>query len=536
MKCDNVDLRTWSRREVFRVGTMATAAGVMGGIVVTDAAPASQAGASHLPPSATGPQVYTRIGVRPFINLTGTLTINGGALELREVREACHQAADYAVDLDELMEKVGTRIAELLGCEAAIVTSGAAAALSHATAACIAGSDPELMQQLPDLTGLKDEVIMPRESRNVYDHAFRSWGARVIEVDTVEAFHAALGPRTAMVAVLGTGEARGPLRLEAIASAAHKIGVPVIVDAAAELPRRPDPYLTRGADLVAYSGGKTLRGPQCAGLLLGRRDLVSAAFMNGAPHHAVGRMMKVGKEEIIGMLAAVEVHMARGIDEDYRRWRVYLQEISDAVTAVPGVRTTMNEPAGASPFPTMVIEWDPALVGIAAGDVYDQLIAGEPRIMSHAAGDGYSFNVRPPAIRPGDQTLAGRRIAEVLRKAPKGVPKKKSLATPSADLAGRWDVDVQYTRGTARHKLLLVTTGNRVEGSHIGRRLQGAVSGTVDGDRVRLRSSLATEGTQLMYRFDGRVVPPGQTLEGEVSLGEYGKARWTARRVGQASA
>jgi D-glucosaminate-6-phosphate ammonia-lyase len=542
MKSDKSRRGTWSRRDVVRVGSMATAAGMIGGIAVTDAAPVSQAVTSHVPASAKGPQVYTRIGVRPFINLTGTLTINGGALELPEVREACHQAADYAVDLDELMEKVGARIAELLGCEGAIVTSGAAAALSHATAACIAGSDPELMQQLPDLTGLKDEVIMPRESRNVYDHAFRSWGARVIEVDTVEAFHSALGPRTAMVAVLGTGEARGPLRLEAIAAAAHKIGVPVIVDAAAELPRRPDSYLTRGADLVAYSGGKTMRGPQCAGLLLGRKDLVWAAFMNGAPHHAVGRMMKVGKEEIIGMLAAVEVHMGRGIDEDYRRWSSYLQEISDAVTQVPGVRTTMNKPAGASPFPTMIIEWDPALVGITAGDVYGQLVEGEPRIMSHAAGDGYSFNVRPPAIRPGDQTLAGRRIAEVLRKAPKGAPKKKTLTTPSADVAGRWDLDVHYSRGTARHKLMLVTAGNRVEGSHIGRRLQGAVSGTVDGDRVRLRSSMPTEGTQLTYRFDGRIQGPstpgqpaslgtGQTMDGEVELGEYGKARWTARRA-----
>ena len=173
-------------------------------------------------------------------------------------------------------------------------------------------------------------------------------------------------------------------------------------------------------------------------------------------------------------------------------------------------------------------------MGITAGDVYDQLVEGEPRIMSHAAGDGYSFNVRPPAIRPGDQTLAGRRIAEVLRQAPKGVPKKKALATPSAELAGRWDVDVQYSRGTARHKLLLVTNGNRVDGSHIGRRLQGAVSGTVDGDRVRLRSSLPYEGTQLTYRFDGQI--KGPSIEGEVDLGEYGKARWTARRVGQGSA
>ncbi len=533
---------TPSRRRFFRRAAAASIGGVVGGITVTDAAPASpfdsadlatslrakQAGVSQLPASAKGPQVYTRIGVRPFINLTGTLTINGGALTLPEVREASHQAADYAVDIDELMKKAGARIAELIGCEAAIVTSGAAAALSHATAACLAGTDPELMQQLPDLTGLRDEVIMPRESRNVYDHAFRSWGTRVIEVDTVETFHAALGPRTAMVAVLGSGEARGAVRLEAIVAAAHKIGVPVIVDAAAELPRRPDPYLTRGADLVAYSGGKSMRGPQCAGLLLGRKDLVWAAFMNGAPHHAVGRMMKVGKEEIMGMLAAVEVHMSRGMDQDYRRWTSWLQEISDAVTQVPGVRTTMQNPEGVSPYPTMVIAWDPAQVGITAGDVYDQLLEGEPRIMSHAAGDGYSFRVRPPAIRPGDQTLAGRRIAEVLRRAPKGVP-TKALAAPGADLAGRWEVDVQYSRGTARHRLLLVTTGNRVEGSHIGRRLEGAVSGTVDGDRVRLRSSLPYEGTQLTYRFDGRV--QRQTIEGEVDLGEYGKARWTARRV-----
>jgi len=536
---------TPSRRRFFRRAAAASVGGVVGRIVVTHAVPASQARpfdsrllaqgrASQLPAPAKGPHVYTRIGVRPFINLTGTLTINGGALTLPEVREASHQAADYAVDIDELMEKAGARIAELIGCEAAIVTSGAAAALSHATAACLAGTDPELMQQLPDLTGLKDEVIMPRESRNVYDHAFRSWGTRVIEVDTVEAFHAALGPRTAMVAVLGTGEARGALRLETIAAAAHKVGVPVIVDAAAELPRRPDPYLTRGADLVAYSGGKTMRGPQCAGLLLGRKDLVWAAFMNGAPHHAVGRMMKVGKEEIMGMLAAVEVLMSRGMSDDFRRWKAWLQEISDTVTQVPGVRTTMQEPAGASPYPTMVIEWDPAQVGITAGDVYDQLLEGEPRIMSHAAGDGYSFRVRPPAIRPGDQTLAGRRIAEVLRKAPKGGVPKKTLAAPSADLAGRWEVDVQYSSGTARHRLLLVTNGNRVEGSHIGRRLQGAVSGTMDGDRVRLRSSLPYEGTQLNYRFDGRI--QSRTIEGEVDLGEYGKARWTARRVDAVSA
>ena len=157
------DRGAWSRRDVLSIGGLAAAAGVIGSTAGADASTPAQSGGVPVPAvPGKGPQVYTRIGVRPFINLTGTLTINGGALTLAEVREASHEAADHAVDIDELMEKAGARIAELMGCEAAIVTSGAAAALSHATAACIAGTDPELMQQLPDLTGLKNEIIMPR--------------------------------------------------------------------------------------------------------------------------------------------------------------------------------------------------------------------------------------------------------------------------------------------------------------------------------------------------------------------------------------
>ena len=520
MKAHKDDRAVWSRRDVFRVGSFATAAGVIGGLSVAEAVPGA-------PAQEEGAEVYTRIGVRPFINLTATLTINGGALTLAEVRDASRRAAEYAVNMDELMERAGARIAELMGCEAAIVTSGGAAALTQATAACVAGTDPELIQQLPDLTGLRDEVIIPRESRNVYDHAFRALGVRMVEVDTAEAFHAAIGPRTAMVAVLGSAEAEGATRLEDMAAAAHKAGVPVLVDAAPELPRRPHQYLSRGADLVAHSGGKVLRGPQCAGLLLGRKDLVWAAFMNGAPHHSVGRMMKVGKEEVLGMLAAVEVLMTRGIDDDFNEWKSWLQDISDIVTQVPGVKAELQDPAGVNPYPTMVIEWDPERRGITAGEVYDQLLAGEPRIMSHASGEGYSFRVRPPAIRPGDQVLAGRRIAEVLRKAPRGVT-KKAFAPPAADLSGRWDLDVQYSRGAATHRLTLVMNGNRLDGMHNGRRLEGVVTGTVDGDEVRMRSSMPFEGARVGFRFDGKI--QGQTMAGEVDLGEYGKARWTARR------
>lgn len=523
MKQDHEEPATWSRRDVFRIGGMATAAGMIGG------AGAAAAGTLGLPPAAAdSAEVYTRIGVRPFINLTGTLTINGGALSLPEVRDASHRAAGHAVNLDELMERVGARIAELMGCDGAIVTAGAASALTHATAASIAGADPELIQQLPDLTGLKDEVIMPRESRNVYDQAFRTLGVRMVEVSTAEEYRAALGPRTALVAVLGTGEARGPLRLEEIATAARAAGVPVIVDAAAELPQRPNPYLSRGADLVAYSGGKIVRGPQCAGLLLGRKDLVWAAFMNSAPHHAFGRPMKVGKEEIMGMLAAVEVLMSRNIEDDYRRWRSWLQEISDAVTRVPGVRTEIQGPAGASPFPTMNVEWDPARTGITAEELYAELMRGEPRIQSHAAGDGHAFRVRPVAMRPGDAAAAGKRIAEILAQAPRGGEARK-LATPVADLTGRWDVEVEYTRGKARHRLFLQMDGNRIEGTHAGRILEGPLTGTTDGDRVRMRSSLPFQGTNVTYSFEGQAA--AGAMKGEVSLGEYGSARWTARRL-----
>lgn len=514
----------WSRRELIRMGGVVTASGVAGGF----ASSADVQGSSVAAPApASGPEIYTRIGVRPFINLTGSLTINGGPPSLQEVRDAKHQAAGYSVDLDELMEKVGDRISELIGCEGAIVTAGAAAALTQATAACLAGTDPELIQQLPDLTGLKSEVIMPRESRNQYDHAFRTLGVRMVNVDSVESFHAALGERTALVAVNASALGRGQLTLETLVAGAARIGVPVVVDAAAHHPRKPDPFLTRGASMVAYSGGKFIRGPQCAGLLLGRKDLVWAAFMNGAPHHAFARMMKVGKEEILGMLAAVEVLMTRGVDDDQRRWTAAAQTISQAVTKVPGVRTEMRNAAGPNPYTTMVISWDPEQVGITAGELNQQLLAGEPRIKTHASGDGSSFNVRPLSMRPDDAEPAARRIAEVLRSAPRG-RKAPAPSPPLSDIAGAWDVQVQFSRGSARHRLFLETSGNKVTGQHTALRLECELSGTVSGDRVKLTSTTPYQGTRLTYRFDGRIV--GQDMVGDVDLGEYGAARWTAAR------
>ncbi len=505
-----------SRRDLFRKGG-AVAAGLAAG------APAGAATTS-----GPTPEVYTRIGVRPFINCTATLTINGGSRTLPEVISAIEQASHYHVNLDELMEKVGERLAQLLQVDWGIVTAGTAAALTHATAACIVGTDPEKMQQLPNLHGLKDEVIMPRESRVVYDHAVRTLGVKIIEVNTPDELRAAISPHTAMVEVLGDSYAKVKLGLKEVAPIARQAGIPVLVDAAADILIVPNPYLAQGADLVAYSGGKIIRGPQSAGLLLGRRDLVRAAWANSAPHHAFGRALKVGKENVIGMLRAVETwRSGRDLQADFKEWEGWYTEIAAQITKTPGVRTAVVPPQRGGPFPTLNVSWDPTMIGLTAGEVGHMLLEGDPRIMTHAEGENHSFLIRPVALNPGEHRIVARRLHEIFSAAPKGREKPR-LAPPAADLSGAWEVEIQYEAGSSKHKLFLNASGARVSGSHEGWAYQGDLKGEIDGARVRLRSSLPAQGTHLSYTFTGSV--SGNTMSGDVSLGEYGKARWTARR------
>jgi D-glucosaminate-6-phosphate ammonia-lyase len=291
MKSNESKSSALNRREMFLAGVVAGVANLLGPRV-------ARAAAARLPSRAGGPEVYSRFGVRPFINCTSTYTINGGSAMLPGVIEAMNDASYYPVNLDELMESAGKRIAELLQVEAAMVSSGAAGAMTCATLACVAGGDPEKMQQLPDTTGLNNEVIVPRWSRSIYDHAVRTTGIKMIEVQTLEDLERAFSARTAMVTgQINLAGERNPFTLEQYVGAAHKRGVPVVMDCADRLPLVPNPYLSRGVDLVAYSGGKIVRGPQTAGMLLGRKDLVAAAFMNSAPHHAFARALKVAKKK-----------------------------------------------------------------------------------------------------------------------------------------------------------------------------------------------------------------------------------------------
>src|SRR6266849_1339861 len=362
-----------SRRQLFGATGKGFLAGLLGRFPVL-AAPKPES------------NIYQRIGVQPVINCKGTFTIISGSQSWPDVKKAMDEASRHYVHLDELMDGVGRRLAELTKAEWGIVTAGCAAALTHATAACVAGANPEKMQRLPNLAGLKNEVVMPKASRNVYDHAIRMTGVTMITPATREEFQAAFGPRTAMLGLLGEALHEHPMTLAEMTDIAHKHNVPVIVDAAAERLAIPNVYLTGGADMVAYSGGKCLRGPQCAGLLLGRKDLLQAAWINSAPHHAFGRALKVAKEEIMGLLTAVETWTTRDHDAEWKQWEGWLATIRDSVSAIPTVRTEVLQPRGPSNYaPQLRVSWDTDKLGITGLELADLLMKGTPRIIMPAS-------------------------------------------------------------------------------------------------------------------------------------------------------
>jgi len=514
-----------NRREMFLAGASAGFAGLL----------SEQAqGATSLPVRGSGPEVYEQFGVQPFINCTSTYTINGGSAMLPEVIEAMNRASFYPVNLDELMEGAGKRLAELLQAEAAMVSSGAAGSMTCATLACVAGGDPEKMQQLPDTTGLKGEVVVPRWSRSVYDHAVRSTGVKMVEVETLEDLEKAFGPRTAMATgQINLANDGNPFTLEQYVAVAHKHGVPVVMDVADRLPLVPNPYLSRGVDMVAYSGGKIIRGPQTAGMLVGRKDLVEAAFMNSAPHHAFARAMKVSKEEVAGMVKAIEMLRSgkRNRDAEDAEWRAWCRHITDVVSKVPGVSGEIIEPKDKAYYPTMKVVWDPRKIGISAGEVGKQLLEGEPRIMTHAGmreGDEASeMLLRPAAMWAGEYKVVADRLHEILSKAP-GPRSKPHRAAPSGDVSGLWESVVQFKIGTARHTFYLDAKGNELSGEYTGRLVKGPLKGHVDGDRVQFHSRGRIEGTSLEYTYKGTV--EGKKMSGTVDLGEYGMASFTATR------
>lgn len=530
--------KTWgwsfSRRDLFRRG------GLLAGFAGLWSDTASANSVSNEAAQA-GQKIYESLGIRPIINCRGTFTIIGGSLELPEVRAAKEAAALHYVHLDELMDAVGQRLAELTKAEFGLVTSGCAAALAHATAACVAGANPDKHVRIPHLSGFaKDEVIIPKQSRNVYDAAVRSVGVRVIEVSTPEEFEAALGPRTAMVYIYaGPRHESGPMALEVLTALANKKNVPVLVDAAAEVLTIPNVHLQKGATLVGYSGGKCLRGPQCAGILLGRKDLIKAAWVHSAPHHGYGRSMKVGKEEIMGMLAAVEMWVKRDHQAEWNQWLAWMEHIAKRVSAVTGVTATVN--ADKRPLsnrsPVLSIRWNSAKLGLTGADLTKILYSTEPRITVGGGGRGANASATETGISitaymmsPGDEKVVAERLATLLANPPKTAP-QAAPQPPAADLSGQWDVQIEYLASTTEHVLHIRQQGGQITGAHQGDYVSRELYGTIEGSAVRLTSAYTEEhGDNLSYTFTGTLT--GDTLAGSLDLGEYRMAKWTAKRHG----
>ena len=517
--------RTLSRRALFQGGGALAAAGLASSGTPLAASPAGKL--------SLGADLYESIGARPVINATGPITRFGGSIILPEVREAMSQASRRFVVIDELMDAVGERLAEITGAEFAIVTSGCAAALTHATSACIAGGNPERIRRLPVLAGMKDEVVVPVESRNGYDHAIRNLGVRMINVADEKELRAALGPRTAMVMVLArTADQSKTLVLSQIAKVAHEYGVPVLVDAAAEDLSVPNIHLERGADLVAYSGGKALHGPQSTGMLIGRKDLVKAAWANSAPHDSFGRAMKVAKEDIMGLLAAVEMWPQRDHAAERRAWTGWVQEMAASVGRVPGLRTRVDLWEGiAERDPIMALKWErkPRLdmfwdskeVGIGGAELLQNLLRTEPRVAIRLgegtlrSGGESRARVYPTFMQPGDANIVADRLYRLLSNPPS--TGASSSGKPAADVSGRWDLRIDFVYGSADHKVTFEQRGDKLSGEHLGEVTSGDLTGWVDGDRVYFHDSQDYEAASFGYDFEGTVT--GDTAQGEVGLG-----------------
>ena len=368
-------------------------------------------------------EVYRALGVRPAINVSGTTTGYGGTKLRREVMEAMNSAASVLVDVHELNARAGEIIAEIVGAEAAFVSSGSAGGLVLQAAAVMAGNDPARMAQLPDTTGIsKNEIIIQNCQRFAYDQAYRAAGAKLVGVGEGRRCHlwqleAAYNERTAAVAYLfAPFYSRKALTLPEVVESAHARDIPVIVDAASTLPPRANlrAALKQGADMVILSGGKGVRGPQGTGILAGRKDLIEAAAANASPNQFIGRSMKVAKEEIVGLVAALRIFVEEDEEAETERFMASCQRVVDALIEAPGLEVSVKHDRIDYLVPTAVLRFTPEWNGPSPSEVFDRMAAGDPPIFMHTLGNPDQLGVDPMSVDERELETVIRRLGEEL--------------------------------------------------------------------------------------------------------------------------
>jgi uncharacterized pyridoxal phosphate-dependent enzyme len=363
---------------------------------------------------------YDELGVTTVINCEGTMTMLGGSVLRPELEAVMAMAGRHFVNIPELEVAAGKRIAEMLKLTdgySALVTSGAAAAIQSGLAGILTGDNEALIRQLPDLTGMKSEVIIQKSHRNPFDRQLRSTGVKLIEIETPEQFRQAVNDRTAMMHFSNFANAAGQIKVDEWAKLAKQYNIPCMNDAAADTPPVSHlwDYTNMGYDLVTFSGGKAMRGPQCAGLLVGRKDLVAYALLNNSPHEdTLGRSQKVGKEEIVGMVKALELYLGEDHDALTREWQARLERVSRELTKVPGVTTSFFVPDIANHVPHMQITWD-SKVSLEPQQVSKLLRNSKPAIVIGGGEGRPGLTMCSFMLQPGEDKIVAEQLARILR-------------------------------------------------------------------------------------------------------------------------
>jgi uncharacterized pyridoxal phosphate-dependent enzyme len=411
---------TWKRR---------TFLGSLGALTGTLLSPrrlfTSPAASSKLVEKTTGfgatGNVYEELGVTTVINGQGTMTILGGSLMRTEVEDVMALGSLHFVSVPELEVAAGKRIAEMLklpGDNTALVTSGAAAAMQSGLAGILTGDNPKFIEQLPDLTGMKSEVIIQKSHRNPFDHQLRSTGVKLVEVETREDLRKAVNPKTAMMHFTNFANAEGQIKVDEWAKLAKEYKIPSFIDAAADTPPVSHlwDYTVMGYDLAAFSGGKAIRGPQCAGLLIGRKDLVAYALLNNSPHEdTLGRSQKVGKEEIVGMVKAIESYLKEDHEALNKEWQRRLELVSAQITKVPGVTTEYMVPDIANHVPHMQIKWDAQRISLTPLEAGKALRDGRPSIVLSTGEQGEALSMNSFLLQHGEEKIIAENLVKLFR-------------------------------------------------------------------------------------------------------------------------
>jgi L-seryl-tRNA(Ser) seleniumtransferase len=361
---------------------------------------------------------FKELGLRTFINAAGTYTSMTGSLMPKEVSDAISYGTTEYVNLDDLQDKVGERIAELLECEYATVSSGCFGAMSIGMAGILTGMDPEKVRQLPNTEGMKNEVIIQESHTIGYAQALTNVGAKVIKVKTAKDLEKAINKNTAMLWFLNANTDQGAIKWEEFIALGKKHHIPTFIDCAADVPPVENlfKFTKMGFDLVSFSGGKGLRGPQSAGLLLGKRKYIEAARMYTPPRgETIGRGMKVNKEEVLGMLAALELYLQKDHKAEWAMWEAQIKLISDNALKIKGVETEIHVPKYANHVPSLRIRWDQSLVKISPSDAREQLKNGHPSIQT--VGDNSTVGITTWMMVPGQERVVAKRVSEILSSA-----------------------------------------------------------------------------------------------------------------------